>query len=334
MAASAGENFITWHSRPKAASGFGTWSDPGIDHGELAIVMQGPVTTSDAFSLESMRLYAAHMPGARRILSTWDDTEPSTVDQFRSEGCDVVLSSKPKVPGLFNVNMQIVSAAAGMRRAQEAGAKWAFKTRVDQRLCAANVFAYSRALCEAFPVVPGFAQKHRIVGVGRGSLKYCPYHLTDQAVFGHMDDMVTYWNAPLRTDAPPSHWPEGIGTIFHQAPIGELCRHGAAESYLASSFLSRVGRELKWTLEDSWAAFRDHFSIADTGLVDLYWYKVQYDTNAEFDREYACIDNRREIDFKEWLLLVTGAIEPESARQFESALQTTFTNPIQRPEPT
>jgi hypothetical protein len=323
-----GENFATYNERPKRANQIGTWPERGARAKGCTIVMQGPIATDNAFTRETLTLYARHFPDCKLILSTWADTPRELLDPIQQLGVEIVLSEKPKVAGLFNVNMQLVSAGAGVRAAVARGAEWILKTRTDQRLYNPDAIAYLISLARAFPVVPGFRQRHRIISVGHGSLKFAPYHVTDQTVFGHAEDMQTYWTPPLRETPPPAGWPAKLGDIYAQTPIGELCRYAAAESYIASSFLTRIGRSIDWSLADTWAAYRDHFCFADYAATDFYWVKGQSYSLREVYTIYDKVSNRQEFTFREWLLMHSGALKPEDARRYENVLATRFNDAV------
>lgn len=326
-----GRSFMTVHHRPRRAAEIGTWPEPSITPARTAIVMQGPISTEHEFTLETLRLYARQMPGAHLILSTWIDTDEALLKPIRDLGVTVVLSKKPAYPGLFNVNMQITSAAAGVRRAVADGADWVMKTRPDQRLYAPDVIAFLITLAQTFPVgsaARSTRQKHRIIGVGLGSLKFAPYHVTDQTVFGAAEDMLAYWTPPLRETGPRDGWPTDSLGIFKTVPVGESCRHSAPESYLASQFLLRMGRALEWTLVDSWATYRDHFCFADLATTDFYWVKNQIESQRENVVNYDTVTNRAEIGFRDWLLLHGGQYRPEDARRYEAALLDRYNDPL------
>jgi hypothetical protein len=263
------------------------------------------------------------MPDGRLILSTWDDADPRLLDPIRALGVDVVLNPKPAVPGLMNVNMQLASALAGVRRAEAGGAAWVLKTRTDQRMYAPNLPAFLVALATAFPVPRGYRQRHRILALGRGTLKYAFYHVTDQTLFGHVDDMVAYWSAPPRLET--AH-PPGFRDVF-----GDICRHKAPESYLATQFLRRVGRELAWTVEDSWAAIADHFCVVDGAMTDFFWPK--YTHVLEYDRTYARIDTSTEIDFREWLVLHAARGSKAPMPGLDAIQHLGLREPVPRPAP-
>jgi len=322
------DDYLTLHRRPKRADRIGTWPEPGIAPARAAVVMQGPPATAQDFTLETLKLYRRQMPGTQLILSTWADTEPAILGRARDLGVTVVLSDKPAIPGLFNVNMQIVSAAAGVRRAVEDGAEWILKTRTDQRLYAPDALAFLVALAQAFPIVAETPQRHRIIGVGAGSLKFAPYHPTDQTLFGSAPDMLAYWTPPLRETAEV----EGSASeLFGSLPIGRLCRQAAAESYLASQFLTRIGRPLDWTLEDSWAAYRDHFCFADLATTDFFWEKGQIYSQREHSFVYEAMSNRADMGFRDWLLLYGGHYIPADARRYEPVLLDRFNEPVPAP---
>jgi hypothetical protein len=323
-----GEYFASYNERPKRAAQIGTWPEQGALTKGCTIVMQGPIATDQNFTRETLMLYARNFPGCKLILSTWSDTPQDLLAPMRKLGVEIVLSEKPRVPGLCNVNMQLVSAGAGVRAAVAGGAEWILKTRTDQRLYNPDAMAYLVALAQAFPVVPGFRQRCRIIGVGQGSLKFAPYHITDQSVFGHAEDMHTYWTPPLNEAPLPAGWPASLPDIYRQLPVGELCLHAAPESYIAQSFLSRIGRTQDWTLPDSWAAYRDHFCFADYGTTDFYWVKQQSLTLREMDNVYDVVSNRQEFTFREWLLMYNGTLKPEDAQRYKGVLATRFNDAV------
>ncbi len=324
------DQFLTYTQRPKFSRQITDQAEPEPDAEPMAIVMQGPIATQDDFTLETLRLYRRNMPGVRLILSTWNDTPEADLAPVRAEGVEVVLSDKPGVAGLFNINMQLVSAGAGIAKAHADGAMWIMKTRTDQRLYRPNVMGFLAAFARSFPAGGGFKQTHRIIGVGHGTLKFAPYHVTDQTVFGHADDMVRYWTPGLRTDPLPDHWPAALDKIYAQIPIGELCRHGAAESYIASRYLERIGRQLDWSLVDSWAAYRDCFAFVDYATTDFFWHKVQTGTFREFINLYDRVWTRNELTFADWTLLYAGQVTPTAAEKYETGLDLHFMDEIRR----
>lgn len=326
-----GDYFATLHHRPKRFDRIGTWPDPECKSDGCAIVMQGPIAHQDDFTVDTLRLYRRNMPEAALILSTWEDEDPGILARVEDIGVTVVKSRKPSVAGLSNINMQIVNSGAGVRQAASQGARWIMKTRTDQRLYEPNVLPFLIGLAESFPVAGETQQRNRIIAIGHGSLKFAPYHITDQTLFGDAEDMLAYWSAPLQDEALMARWPQGRESIYLNHSIAEQIRETVPESYLASHFLVRMGRSLDWTLADSWAAYRDHFCFADYGTTDFYWVKTQTYTGREYTRVYDGIVNRREMNFLEWMLLYAGQLQPEHAGQYEMVLQDRFLGTVKPP---
>lgn len=326
-----GSHFLTIRSRPKRSDeiGFSAISSPRystqpvLRQDKSAIVIQGPIWTGDDFTANTVRLYRDAMPNCAIILSTWKDTPHTQLSPLAELGIDIVLSEKPDQPGPFNVNLQITSASAGMKRAKSLGAEWVLKTRTDQRIHHPTFMSGLISLAQLLPP-SGQAiqtQKHRIFGVGQGNLKFVPYHLGDQSVFGHVDDMITYWSPPYREGPLPEGFPSDSQSMFLELPIGDLCRHATPETYFASRFLESQGRHLEWTIADSWAAFRDHFGIVDQWSTDFYWVKYQSLTMRDGYGSYAKLTNAKELTFLEWAEIRSGALLPEAAEPYESMLE-------------
>lgn len=331
-----GSYFMTSRARPKASAASGLCArrspkyslQPALRAEKAAIVVQGPIWSADHFSVETMRLYRRHMPDCKLVLSTWKDTPQEDLDTFVEEGVDIVLNDKPAVPGPYNVNMQIVSSSGGVRRAAELGAEWVIKSRTDQRLYQPTIMSSLISMARLFPPLGAAAktQKYRVFGLAGGTWKFAPYHLCDQTVFGHIDDMLAYWSPPLRESPLPESFPTDPLRLFLDVPIGKFCRYAAAEPYLASQFLLRQGRSLEWTVADSWAAFRDHFGVVDQMSSDIYWVKGQRNTMRDVIGNYAALSNIEELGFLEWVQLVAGALSPDAADAYERVLDECITS--------
>jgi hypothetical protein len=292
----AKQEFITTHGRPMSATQVKTWSDPLKSIPRTAIVLQGPLLSDHNFTLETIRLYKKHFIDCILIVSTWKGENADTLAKLRAEGIEVLENDKPPVTGVGNVNLQLVSSLAGMEAAKRAGAEFVYKTRCDQRMYGVNINEFLHNLTKAFPVTPGFSQKHRIIASSFLSIKYIPYLITDMFLFGHIDDMIEYWSAKHDTRTALE---KPVRTVQ------DVMDARIAESYLASEYLTRIGRGVTWTIEDSWRAYADHFCIVDRETLDLFWYK--YDVFKEYQmKDYGGISNSHLLTFAEWFNLYTG----------------------------
>lgn len=294
-----GGTYVTAHARPRSAAGVGTWADPLTVPPDVAIVVQGPIITGDQFTLETVRLYRRHFTGHPIIVSTWDTEPPTLVAELRATGVEVVLSPQPADRGPLNVNLQVVGTRAGIDRARQLGAAYVLKTRTDQRIYVPGAAEFLANLLKVFPVRSGFRQRGRIVSCGRSSFKFGLYHVSDQLLFGHLDDLATYFSPPPR----PSELPAGYRDV-----IGEICRYKSPESYLASRFLETVGRPVTWTLADSWDAIVGHFCVIDGASLDVYWPK--YAPHVEHVGGYGPLTSSQVLDFREWLALCHSRPDP------------------------
>lgn len=286
--------FLTIHKRPTRSADIHTWDDlANATDPKIAIVLQGPLVSHRNFTKETVLLYKKHFGASSIIVSTWEDADPETLQELKDVGADVVLNVKPTISGIGNVNFQLISTLGGMKRAETLGAEFVYKTRCDERLYAPNTHRFLIELLRTFPVQSGFTQKYRIVGSSFGTLKYVPYLFTDVFQFGHIDDMLRYWSAPLDPRTKPSK-------MIHT--VRDLDTEKMCEQYLSSTYLTSIGRHLSWTIADSWQVLADHFVIADQQSLDIFFYK--YDFYEEHrGRRYDGISNNTPVTFSEWLSL-------------------------------
>lgn len=301
VAETAKGDFVTYHRRPKLSAAVGTESDAESCIGKsLVVVIQGPIVHEDGFTLETVKIYQRHFAGARIILATWEDEPPSAIRRFEDLGITLILNAKPAYAGEGNLNLQIVSSRSGMRKAKELGVTYALKTRTDQRMYAPDIAEYLYNITRNFPVRAGWGQQRsRIIGCSLNTFKYRMYGLSDMLIYGHIDDMWLYWNVDLDS------------RVFTAEEERQAClslrsfaRWRVCEVYLATEFLSKVGRKLDWTLRDSWLTFADHFCVVDKEQIDLFWHKynkreyrwLRYDKDARM----------QELCFREWLGLYTN----------------------------
>lgn len=284
-------DFITWRARPVFAAAIGTRSDPFLGGAGTAIVLQGPLMLRHRFTLQSVLLYRQHYPEADIIVSTWKGESADELAAIEDAGARVVLSSLPPYAGISNTNYQIVSTRVGIEAAKAAGNTFALKTRTDQRVYAPSSLEFLHHLVKTFPVNGQWKQKHRIVGHSLGTFKYRLYGLSDMFLFGDIDDLLAYWQCPL-DDRRVEELP-GAEDVFSHSLL-RVC-----EVYFCSEYLRRIGRELRWTLADSYAAFADHFVVANTADFDLYWQKYG---GAEVKwTAYQLAAGFQPLDFREWL---------------------------------
>src|SRR3989338_773891 len=279
--------YITLHSRPKNARDVRITYDAKRDYSDYAIILQGPIRTADRFTLESIYLYQKHFPGAFIVLSTWEGEDVASVQAARNAGIEVLLNKKPPVPGLVNVNMQLVTSRAGVASARDHGKSFAVKTRTDQRFYSPFALSYMSNLVKEFPA----ARPHtgRIGGISANSILHKLYQFPDLLIFGHTADVLQYFSAePVDNDAK-------LSFLDPKRPF-------TAECYLCSEYAKKIGYTLKYTREDFLTFVAEQCIIADTSALDWFWFKTGSHYRRFFQaRRGMYTDRKYHIDFSDWL---------------------------------
>lgn len=313
-------SFVTCHQRPRQTKTIGTFSDANMSGVDMAIVIQGPLVSKDNFTLETVCLYRKHFPEAQLIVSTWLNESSTLLRKIRDSGAVVVLNEPPTISGPANINRQLVSSFAGIQKAHELGNQYVLKTRTDQRIYAPNALQFLLNISKSFPLRQATVQMGRLVGCSLGTLKYRLYGVSDMLLFGKVEDMLLFWGAPLDNrdaDSQPS-----------DDSVRSFCRWCACEVYLVTHFLQLIGCSVKWTLEDSFRVFAEHFCIVDRECIDLFWPK--YLMEAEFrGLRYDGIFTDQPLTFRDWLLLYSGALT--ATPEQEQCLNLPFRSPLQHP---
>jgi hypothetical protein len=132
------------------------------------------------------------------------------------------------------------------------------------------------------------------VAISLNTFKYRLYGVSDMFLYGHIDDMVRYFNIPLdtRKDSPEER--STASKTWRSFSTWRVC-----EVYLCTEFLKSIGYDIKFTLVDSFQVFRDHFVVIDQAAIKLYWHK--YTLNVERYSDLDFFDP--ELSFNDWLIL-------------------------------
>ncbi|MEI6335428.1 MAG: WavE lipopolysaccharide synthesis family protein [Methylococcaceae bacterium] len=262
--------------------------------GRFAIVMQGPLIVDSNFTVETLKLYRHNFPDAILIFSTWfvpDDI----VKLLEKYAVHIIQNAMPENHGISNVNLQIVTSRAGVLAARDLEAQQVLKTRTDQRIYHPSLETYLFNLVKTFPLAEGLPiQINRLVGISLGTFKYRLYGVTDMFLYGHIDDMLRYWNIPLDTRRDTTEERKNAGHTLRQFSMWRVC-----EVYFCTEFLKSIGRDIAYTLADSFQVLKNHFVIIDQAAIKLYWHK--YTLNEERYAGFGFFDP--ELSFNDWLVL-------------------------------
>jgi len=292
-----GENWITIHKRPKR--GCDNYYRPvnpipSNERYKYGLVLQGPILHTDDFTLETIKYYRLLHPDSPVILSTWRDESEDVVQCCRDVGASVILNDMPSHRGALNVNCQILTSRSGLLRAKQLGCEYAAKTRTDCRIYAPDSFRFLANLLSTFPCRPDTAQQSRIISTAWTTSRYAPFILSDHFIFGAIDDVCNYWNAPANT--------EHSGETF-DCSIRSVNPDCIPEMYLCRSFINRSSdNEVPITLRAWWQALADRFLIVDREMLDMYWPKhfPHAERLSEQFEDKLVMNNLR---FRDWLRL-------------------------------
>jgi hypothetical protein len=286
-------SFFSYHFRPKRSELVEN-SVPLTVTKRIGIVVQGPLVVENDFTLESLIILRNIFPQSKVLLSAWKSEDPHQLRKFEDNGFDILINTPPDNPGPSHINWQMYATLQGLQKLA-ADCDFLLKTRADQRIYAPESAGMLLSLIKAFPPASGFQQKGRIVSCSLNSFRYRPYDLSDMFIFGHTADVLRFWSAPL--DPRPRSFVSQQPTTLRQLAGWNIC-----EMYLTSKYLEGIGRDLKWTIEDSWRAWRDHFCVADTQSLNLFWYKYKRHQEHRY-RSYGRYPLVEEVDFAFWMNL-------------------------------
>ncbi|MDP3645521.1 MAG: WavE lipopolysaccharide synthesis family protein [bacterium] len=286
--------FFSFYGRPIYADSI--WIDQreaARDYSEYAIVMQGPIQTRNNFTLESLKLYKKYFNNALIILSTWEGEDAHTLNGAREIGVEVLLNKMP-APGLFNVNLQLTTARAGLALATKMNKKYSLKTRTDQRIYNRKSLTFLSNLLKDFPL-PAIDSKQsgRLIALGAYDYATKPklYHVYDNLIFGYTEDVLLYFGADFVSDKPVI---EFLKSRYPDSPF-------TAEIYFFTEFLKKVGHTLAYTPEDYGRSLATHCILLDPRSLGWYWYKYfRFTQDQNMSVTYR---NRTHLGFVEWLNL-------------------------------
>lgn len=315
-----GEEWASLLFRPDRSDRIARPGDlPPPDGRAYGLLLQGPLFLDRDFTLETLRIYKKNQDVRAMILSTWEEESSDQIGRIRDLGVEVIQSPPPASPGMWNLNLQIASTMAGLRRADALGCTHVLKARTDQRMYRPNALSALGALLDAFPCPKGSGHHQRIAVASLNSYVYRPYSLSDMFVFGDLSDMLRYWDLPLDGASRGSSDYDGIS-------MSKLLEIRCPEIAIMDHFLSSLGHSLQGTLEDYHDIVQRHFLVVDQEMMDLVWAKQRRQSKEFPDRNYGAHSALENWTFSRWLSM--QAFRPWGARVACDLQRTTLTGRI------
>jgi hypothetical protein len=260
----------------------------------FAIVIQGPLIVDYDFTVETVKTYRHNFKNALLIVSTWHIPE-DVKNILNNYNVVIIENEKPENAGISNTNLQIVTTRAGILAAKDLGVEYVLKTRTDQRIYHPSLDAYLFNLLKSFPLMNDlFGQRERFVAISLNTHMYRMYGISDMFLFGHIVDMLQYWNIPLDKRCNPAEDEERVNVTWRDFALRRVC-----EVYFCTEYLKRIGRKVNYSLRDSFEVTRDHFVVIDHSAIKLYWHK--YTRKEDRYSQFGFFDSQ--LTFNDWLIL-------------------------------
>lgn len=319
------DEYYTLYTRPKYTEQVVSVERETDAQKRTAIIMQGPLIAKDDLTLETVKIYEKLYPGTTVIVSTWEDEDPKIIEQLRGlHSCEVLVNKKPEFSGVLNLNYQVVSTMAGLKRAKELGKEYAFKTRCDFRFLRIGLINYFVSLCKAFPVdatVP--YQKQRIIVGGDVLASFFRAHwVSDRFSFGMLEDMLAYWDYELDQVDQPKPVVEKLKEEPPDKTWKGITESGlCAEPRIIQNYITRMeGKKPECTVKKYWELLKKQFitlSFEETGASwqyhKIYIYSLMNETDwkgiyyGERDNVSKCLCYN--WDFAKWFSLYSGSLQ-------------------------
>ena len=279
----------------------------------FAIVMQGPLCKKDNMTVNSIKFYKKSYPLAKIIVSTWNDESDEAIREISELGATVVQSEKPLHSGIMNVNYQLTSSLAGVKKAKELGCEFTVKTRTDQRICKPFIFDTMISAIKLFP--GGEGQKGRLVtlGVCDGGM-FTPYYTCDFLYLGYTEDLLDLFSAPLDNRKDEKTLRES-NLLLTRRQLAE--QETAPEIYIlkhyCKDFLKLSGED---TVKEHWNITKNYLICYGMNDAEIMWnkydrlYNLNYYSSAYFNGKDSSKHLRTMcFDLFNWFNLYIGNIK-------------------------
>lgn len=311
-------NFCTYKMRPKYADCVEVSNIKSkTNYSQFAIVLQGLIETNYDFTYQSVLYYQKLYPGVHIIISTWEYIDKRVINRFKAVGCEIVLSKEIQVCGTGNVNYQICTSLAGIKRAKELGALYVLKNRSDLRLFRFGALNFMKSLISNYPIESNnkYGLRGRIVTQGGNpGQMFIPYWLQDFIYFGFTDDLLNLFDikySELMIHSTPNYLREKYNVV-----TGDTLREEQTpEIYIVKTFLEKY-EKVPYSVSHFWQLVKDVFMFVDPDTIGSFWGK--YDIynmgwfQCEYDGKKTFSDAKKHIGFVDFVNIYSGEYKYES----------------------
>ena len=297
-----------------------TYKLPKYDIDDTAIVIQGPLTYADDYTITTVQLYREWYPNVTIIISTWKkEATKSFRDECKKNSVVLLENDTPSVSGYGHVNYQIESSHQGVEYVKNnLNVKYVLKTRTDQRFNRIDFLIYFKNLLRLFP-----PNTHRISKriIALSSLRWTPFYVRDYMYFGTVEDISKLFSIPHQTQECGDYFLRKQATFYktqyhlinkallldlHKAKTPLKLRNFnimmdklyPAEVFISKSFYNLYIEPIEPArlLQTYWKYLRDCLIIVDYDSLLMHWEKYSYRRYFAENFYYHEIDHARWLD--------------------------------------
>ena len=238
----------------------------------IGIVVQGPVIPKiTKLSIDFLNIL---FPAAKIVLSTWqnENVNPFYHDEYST--MKLLINQKPNDPGFSNINLQILSSKSGIDYLATQGCTHILKIRSDVLITNPN--SLDRLL--------QFHQVNQsgIVFSSFNTFLNRLYSVSDQLMFGSVDQLKTFWSANL---------------------VSSNQEYEVAESYLFRNYLFQLGFTPENTLASYLQAISKYTIIIDHESLGQIWNKGTFTSLSKRWRDYNDDSKLKQICAQDWIAI-------------------------------
>ncbi|CAN2170909.1 WavE lipopolysaccharide synthesis [Candidatus Nanopelagicaceae bacterium] len=235
---------------------------------DLAVVIQGQIIVRNNLTKDIVHYYLKNFQQIKIILSTWADTPEDVISEFNSfltnPRFEMVLSTPPQTPGVFNINNQIVSSQRGLESAIGV-ATFAIKTRTDQLLSSPSL------LRNLYSIWLAYGERNeadlKIVVSSLNTFGFRFYGASDMFQFSKAKTLLHYWEQPLDY-RPASELTQQSNCMRTEG------KKRVAEVYLNTNYFQKIrGTAPSFSWKENLQFIRDSFVIIDQQALGQIWAK-------------------------------------------------------------
>lgn len=289
---------------------------------KIAVILQGPIGNNSEFLLETVKFYKKQYHDIDIIVSTWEDEEPETIEELSKEKIYVIQSPKPDYSGLLNVNFQVISTRAGIKKARELQSEYIIKSRTDQRVCKPYIFYSLCGLLDEYEPKNTKLMQRRIIALSTPwHNMFMPYFVSDFFYMGTLDDIEKLFSCDM------DYRQDNYAKPMSRKKYSEMMY--PPEVYLLKNYLCNyLNCTCNDTVKDYWQCLKDYLICLDRKDIDLFTPKYEYNYMEHIvNSEYDVNDNDYKktlmgFNFWTWLNLYTGTLQYKT--EYEQEMDVEF----------